>query len=386
MSFKKEPMKGSAKNIILNKLDSMTHEMGLRESLKFNETFNFEEARSCFAYEKSHYMNGKKSFLRDYLILLIDTCKHSSQNQSKNVKMILFDLKVDKIAMVYKLPLASILANDSNGLSLPKIQILNDNIHFFVWNSSGLWVFDIFRKHPIVNILVEPNSQEDSLPKQLINIQFSFDINKMVLGFSNGDLILYDFVFAFNDLYGVICVKEFHKRLEFNLNSVCQNYLDKDQDKGEYKGNLSSQRILDFKFTNYHSPHHILNIISDSVILFVDIDPETSSVKIINIKSHNLKCKGLPVKTMVLENPLRTNLDLLYIFGQTVHHENILYKQEDDFIVFNSNQTLQLNMKQDQSKRIEFEGLEEFEGPVLVFKEIDHSGNVSQAGLFRLGN
>ena len=142
-------------------------------------------------------LNGNKSFQRDYLILFVDTLK--SNNTFKTTKMMLFDLKLDKISMVYNLPENILKGDSNNNIVLPNIKILNDYLHFIIYNPSCILVYDLFCKDPIVNI----SSSENKIIKF---VEFSFDYKKMAIIFTNGDLIVYNVISSFDEDLGIGCV------------------------------------------------------------------------------------------------------------------------------------------------------------------------------------
>lgn len=339
------------------------------QSIRFNDSMALDEITSCFDFEKSCMLNGLKHTRRDYLILFVNTFK--TNNHMNNIKMFLFDLKLDKISMVYNMP-AIIFKNFNNSnkldseieISLPKIKILNDYLHFIVYNSTGIWIYQLFSKDPIVNI-TSPESCE------LQFVEFSFDYKKMLISFSDGNIIIYDIIALYDDLIETLTINEFKKVKEFNINNLIQNYIDGLNQNSNRSLPLSNQsRDKDFikivKFVDLHSANYLLSIISNKNIMFIKLPSDMLSPTILNIKSHQMKINSFP-KVMVLENPVLSKADILIVNENLIRCETVSYDNQNDFIIFERNQ--QLNIHDMKLGTFKIKNLDEFDKPVLFLKQ-----------------
>ena len=159
MSFKKNPCSFAEKEKILNNFGSPFMPDSPTGSLNFNETL-LDDNRSENPLMLPSSFQHQKDSLKDYLILFVDTCKHSPKNQHKNIKLILFDLELNKIAMLYDLSLNSLDFSQEGTPVLPEIQLLDDQIHFCVWSKEHLWVYSLFSKQPICLLYTSPSPRD----------------------------------------------------------------------------------------------------------------------------------------------------------------------------------------------------------------------------------
>ena len=375
MSFKKKPCSISERELMA-RLGSPARVDSPSQSINFNETL-IADNQSGLPGQGTEMPSSASGQLKDYLIFLIDTCKHSSRNRHKNIKLILFDLEQDKIAMLYELPLPASNKTGKEGVALPRIQLLNDNIHFCVWSEQNLWVYDLFAKQPIVSIRPDPAKAAD--PEIFLKkVTFCSSTHMMLMGFSNGDLIWYRMEREFNPFYRADCVFQFTKLIECNVQNLCEEYWEQSAQKYEAGGQLALQ---DATFFSVASNRSILNVLTDKAVLFINFSHNQNAARVQNMKFHNLGIDSRECRTFVLENPLSSEVDFLYICGNVVHNERVSCDRRKGVVGFCRDDSWSLG---DFGKcQIMFDGIYDIGGPGMLCHEVDSQGNFLSACFYK---
>jgi hypothetical protein len=365
MSFKKNGRQSPL--LVNNNFNFPEPPMSPSRSVNLNETL-IGEVNSGVDNPFPEMPEDDSQSHKDYLILIVNTCKHSKKNIHKNIKLILFDLEKNKIAMLYDLSLSSLEYNSEGFPILPEIQLLNDKIHFCLWTKHNLWVFELFSKKPIASI--SPDFEKAHLPNYFLQkVTFSLDMTKMLLGFSNGDLMFYDMKRQFHPFYGKDCLFQFDKIKESNVQELCAAYL------GESVPEDSSQGFVlkDFNFMIHSSPKLTLNVLTNQAVLFLSLTLENMHIQIENIKPHMLDISGDTCSSFIFENPITSDIDIFYVLNGKVHQEKVAFRRKDNFVTFEGNHTFEFEVE-----GFAFEGIYDIGRPGLLGKEMDSKGNLQK--------
>lgn len=323
-------------------------------SLDFEDTI-LQEAVDPEAHARD-FSADDPSQLKDYLILLVDTSKHSTRNAHKNIKLLLFDLEQNKIAMLYELKLGADEYSLNRPDRLPQIRLMQDKIHFCVWTPANLWVFDLFSPTPIVNLLPDPGVC-------LHKVSFSLDFSKLLLGFSNGDLVFYKMLRQYHPLYQRDCLSHFEKLVQCNVHSLGDEHFQPPHNEKE-------DRLLDFQFLGHQSSKLMLSVLTSESLMMLSLTLETLNFRIEDIRRHNLEANGQQVDSFVLENPLTSKIDLIFFLGSLIHHQKVSFYKKDNSLGF-----LESESGQWSKPNLKFDRLCDVSGPGLIGHDMDSQGN-----------
>ena len=373
----------------------------------------------------------KAEDLRDYLILLVEksTNRHR-RNRQRNVKMILFDLKTDKIGMVYELPLKAV-GFENGEVILPTVRAVGDKLHFTVHSREGLWVYDLFSKRPIASVLVGRNNAGAGL----VRVVFSLDLAKMVLVLDNDTVLVYNLVHTYSPIYETFTIERFDKIAETNLSvfqatskrnnqklakannvnvqdhalknilsledSKKNPFLDPDsceeksvnpKSQNGCEGASNNEPIVDCVFLkNSGFQDQIMCLVSTKNIYFLKIgenETYTSKDLILQI-SHFLKD---PESIFILQDPLTSGFSLLMVGKSAIYKRNFEFKiagGEFKFEGLSSSKPSQMigvsQFSADKGVSTECVSLSKLKTPVFIFKIRDERRNVRSSVFYALG-